>query len=418
MRVTRVLCYQQNVVEKIVQRYAVDGSGNPLRGSVKQGDFVSIKPERVMTHDNTSAVIGKFRTLGEGLRVADPEQVFIGLDHDVQNKSETNQEKYRRIEAFAREMGIAFSPAGNGIVHQVLTESGLAFPGTMVVASDSHSNMYGGVGCLGTPVVRTDAAAIWATGQTWWTVPPVARVTLTGNLPEGACGKDIIITLCGAFNNDEVLNHAIEFDGDGVHCLSIDDRLAIANMTTEWGALAGIFPVDQATVAWLHSRKRRYKGALPFPVMAKYLSDDRLASLQPLSADPGAHYAVELTLDLSTVTPSVAGPNSVKKMTPVGDLSHVKINKAYIVSCVNSRASDLASAAKAMEGKRVAPGVELYIAPASEDVRREAQPHWEALLAAGAIPLPAGCGPCVGLGAGLLEDGEVGISATNRNFKG
>jgi homoaconitate hydratase len=154
------------------------------------------------------------------------------LDHDVQNKSESNLKKYRQIEEFARTQGVNFYGAGRGIGHQIMIEEGYAWPGTMTVASDSHSNMYGAVGCVGTPVVRTDAASIWATGKCWWVIPPIARVHFTGVLPKGVTGKDVIVALCGLFNNDEVLNHAIEFCGstDTMRSLSVDDRLAIANV--------------------------------------------------------------------------------------------------------------------------------------------------------------------------------------------
>lgn len=135
------------------------------------------------------------------------------LDHDVQNTSEKNLGKYARIEEFAKQQGVDFYPAGRGIGHQIMVEEGYAFPATITVASDSHSNTYGGVGSLGTPIVRTDAAAIWATGRTWWRVPPVAKVQFTGKLPKGVTGKDVIVALSGLFNQDEVLNHAIEFTG-------------------------------------------------------------------------------------------------------------------------------------------------------------------------------------------------------------
>eukprot|EP01061_Rhynchopus_euleeides_P040932 TRINITY_DN706_c4_g1_i1.p1 TRINITY_DN706_c4_g1~~TRINITY_DN706_c4_g1_i1.p1 ORF type:complete len:686 (+),score=262.68 TRINITY_DN706_c4_g1_i1:46-2058(+) len=417
----------QNLVEKIVQQYAVDGSGSPVSNTVRSGDFVSIKPHKVMTHDNTAAVIPKFESLADKPSVRNPDQLFFGLDHDVQNKSEKNLTKYANVEAFAKEHGVAFSPAGQGIAHQIMVENGFAFPGTLVVASDSHSNMYGGVGCLGTPVVRTDAAAIWATGQTWWTVPPVVRVELTSRLPPGCSGKDVIITLCAALSQDEVLNHAVEFGGEGAAALSIDDRLAIANMTTEWGALAGIFPADEALLGWLRKREEWAAASpLAFPQAKGIFADTHALETRiqrgELRADEGAAYAKHITLDLSTVGHSVAGPNSVKKMSSAAALEEegVRINKAYIVSCVNSRASDIKVAADILRGKQVPEGVEFYVAPASETVRAEAEAagDWQALLDAGAIALPAGCGPCVGLGAGLLEEGEVGISATNRNFKG
>ncbi|MCB1161756.1 homoaconitase, partial [bacterium] len=224
----------QTLVEKIAQRFAVGLAPGQV---VRAGDFLSIKPAHVMTHDNTGAVIPKFESIGAS-RMANPRQPVFTLDHNVQDSSEKNLAKYDGIRAFAARHGVDFYPAGRGIGHQIMCEEGYAWPGTLVVASDSHSNMYGGLGCLGTPIVRTDAAAIWATGRTWWQVPPVARVTLEGKLRPGVTGKDVIITLAGFFNEDQVLNHAVEFTGPGVAALTVEQRLSIANMTTEWGALA------------------------------------------------------------------------------------------------------------------------------------------------------------------------------------
>ncbi|MBI5266340.1 MAG: homoaconitase, partial [candidate division Zixibacteria bacterium] len=418
----------QNLIEKIAQRYAVGLEPGQL---VKVGDYISIQPAHVMTHDNTGAVIPKFKSIG-AVKIANPRQVVFALDHNVQDTTESNLAKYRKIEQFARDMGVDFYPAGRGIGHQIMCEEGYAWPGTMVVASDSHSNMYGGLGCLGTPIVRTDAAAIWATGRTWWQVPPVAKVELTGQLQRGATGKDVIITLCGFFNKDEVLNHAVEFVGEGVAGLSINDRLAIANMTTEWGALAGLFPIDQVTLDWLGKRSevvaRRGPAGVPSDTdgngkQARF-TQSRLAELKTgaVKADSGAVYARYLTLDLSTVSPHVSGPDTVKKMIPVSQIrqQRVEIHKAYLLSCVNARVDDLSAAAKVIKGKMIADGVEMYIAAASSEVQAESERRgdWKALVDAGARPLPPGCGPCIGLGIGLLQDGEVGISATNRNFKG
>jgi homoaconitate hydratase len=376
-----------------------------------------------MSHDNSWPVATKFMGIG-ATRIKDNRQVVMTLDHDVQNKSEKNLEKYAKIEAFAKKHSVDFYPAGRGIGHQILVEEGYAFPGTMTVASDSHSNMYGGVGCLGTPVVRTDAAAIWATGKTWWQVPPIAKVELVGALPAGVSGKDVIVALCGLFNNDEVLNHAIEFTGDGIRALSVDDRLAIANMTTEWGALAGVFPVDETLISWYKARIQRKElegfGKDQHPRLHK----DRLKALQAniIQPDQGAYYAKTLRLDLNTLLPHISGPNSVKITTSLAKLAEqdIAINKAYLVSCTNSRLSDLKAAAEVLRGKKIAPGVEFYVAAASSEVQKDAEGagDWSTLVDAGAKTLPAGCGPCIGLGTGLLEDGEVGISATNRNFKG
>ncbi len=407
----------QTLVEKIATRYADPGSLKP-RQRVYAGDFINIRPKHIMTHDNTSAVMNKFKTIG-ATKIHDPRQPVFAIDHDIQNTTPENLGKYARIEAFAGKHGIDFYPAGTGICHQVMVEQGYVTPGSLVVGSDSHSNLYGAANCLGTPVVRTDAACIWATGQTWWQVPPVAKVTLTGELRPGVIGTDVIIALCGLFNHDEVLNMTVEFHGDGIACLTMDQRLSIANMTTEWGALAGVFPFDTVLRDYLYGRAE-YLTRTGTPRYTREDVDRWYADR--LEPDPDAHYAVELTLDLSTVIPHVSGPDHVKVMHALGAIEkrRIKINKAYLLSCVNARLEDLAEAARILQGRKVAQGVEFYVAAASAQVQEEAQQlgHWQTLIDAGAIALPSGCGPCIGLGRGTLEPGEVCISSTNRNFKG
>jgi homoaconitate hydratase len=416
------------LVEKIAARHA---DGLAPGTVVHAGDFVSIRPRHVMTHDNTGAVIPKFKQIG-ATTIADPAQPVFAIDHDIQNVTPKNLEKYANIEAFAAEHGIDFYPAGTGISHQVMVEQGYVVPGAMVVASDSHSNLYGAAAALGTPVVRTDAASIWATGVTWWQVPPVAKVVLKGRLSPGVVGKDVIIALCGLFNKDEVLNHAVEFVGDGVTNLPMSARMTIANMTTEWGALAGVFPFDEVTVNYLRSRVPEFSnpkrpGTRGPKSRSGYTDadiDNCWKGRDQFSADPDAEYAIELELDLATVVPHVSGPNEVKTMVSLPEMERkrVPIQKAYLLSCVNARFEDLHDAAEVVRAKggRVANGVEFYLAPASAEVqaRSESNGDWETLLGAGAIPLPPGCGACIGLGRGLVEKGETAISATNRNFKG
>ncbi|KAI1117066.1 homoaconitase [Nemania sp. NC0429] len=418
----------QTLTEKIVQRYAV---GLPEGKLVRSGDYISVSPQHCMSHDNSFPISRKFMSMG-ATRVHRPQQPVFTLDHDVQNTTPEYLEKCRLIEAFAKQHGIVFYPAGRGIGHQIMVEEGYAWPGTMVVASDSHSNHYGGVGCLGTPVVRTDAASILATSRTWWQIPPIARVNLLGALPAGVTGKDVIVSLCALFK-DDVLNHAVEFAGPGVASLPIDTRLTIANMSTEWGALSGLFPIDQMLEHWL-----RYKAteATTFDNRStrERITQERIDELfaNRLSADPDAVYAKQLYINLSTLlSPYVSGPNSVKIATPLHELAsqNIKIDRAYLVSCTNSRASDLAAAAKVFKdaakakpgtAPKIADGVKMYIAAASapEQELAEAAGDWQALLDAGAQPLPAGCGPCIGLGRGLLQDNECAISASNRNFVG
>jgi len=416
------------LVEKIAARHADGLAGGTM---VRAGDFVSIRPRHVMTHDNTGAVIPKFKQIG-ATAIADPAQPVFAIDHDIQNVTPKNLEKYAKIEAFAAEHEIDFYPAGTGISHQVMVEQGYVVPGALVVASDSHSNLYGAAAALGTPVVRTDAASIWATGVTWWQVPKVARVVLKGHLSAGVTGKDVIIALCGLFNKDEVLNHAVEFTGDGVARLPMSARMTIANMTTEWGALAGVFPFDEVTVNYLRSRVGEFKnpnrpgkrGPKSRSGYSNAEIDEWWKNRSELSADTAAEYAIELELDLATVVPHVSGPNEVKTMVSLPEMErkHVAIQKAYLLSCVNARFEDLHDAAEVVRarGGHVASGVEFYLAPASAEVQAKSESNgdWQTLLNAGAIPLPPGCGACIGLGRGLVQKGETAISATNRNFKG
>src|SRR5215470_6780843 len=404
----------QTIVEKIAQTHLAEGPKRPLR----TGDFVSIRPFHVMTHDNTSAVMSKFKSIG-AKKIHDAKQLVFALDHDIQNKEDSNLAKYRAIEAFAKEHGVDFYPAGSGIGHQIMVERGYVFPGSFVVASDSHSNMYGALGAIGTPIVRTDAAAVWATGEFWWQIPRTIQVVLEGKLSEGVTGKDVIIALCGLYNHDEALNAAIEFTGPGVASLPMDARFSISNMSTEWGPLVGWFPVDEVTIKYLRGVHRKLKDQGIERFTEKQIDE---WENNPPRPDKDAVYAAQIVLELSQITPHVSGPDTVQVMQPLAEIEKKKIaiQKAYLLSCVNSRVDDLQAAADVMKGKRVAPGVKFYLGAASAWVQAEAEKQgiWQTLLEAGAQPLPAGCGPCIGLGVGLLEKGEVGISATNRNFKG
>jgi len=252
-------------------------------------------------------------------------------------------------------------------------------------------------------------------------VPDIVRVHLTGKLEAGVSGKDVIVALCGVFNKDEVLNCCLEFTGPGVAGLSIEERMTIANMTTEWGALAGVFPFDDTTRAYLRSRAEHFaaRGDARPRLTPELISAVERDLPRP---DDDASYAKELRLDLSAVTPFVAGPNEVKTITALPELEekNVRIDKAFLMSCVNARLQDFVAAAEVVRGRKVAKHVKFYVAAASSEVEEEAKRlgHWQALMEAGAVALPPGCGACIGLGEGVLEAGEVGISATNRNFQG
>jgi homoaconitate hydratase len=395
----------QTVVEKIAQAHLAEGPKRPLR----IGDFVAMRPHRVMTRDNTSAVIKKFQTIG-AKKIQNPQQLVFALDRDIQNQDDSNLHRYEAIEGFAKYHGVDFYPAGSGTGHQIMVERGYVVPGSFVVATDSHANMYGALGAIGTPIVNTDAAADWATGDFWWQIPRSIQVVLQGELPAGATGNDVIITLCGLYNRDEVLNAAVEFSGPGVAGLSMDGRFSISNMSTEWGALVGWFPVDAATIKFLQAVKQRLTA-----LGIERFTDRDIANwlANPPQPDPDAVYAARIVLDLSQVTPHVSGPDTVQMMASLAEVEKKKIpiQKAF---CVNVRVEDLAAVATVLQGKRVSSGVKLYVAAASKWVQEEAERRgiWRTLLDAGAKALPAGCGP------GPLEPGETGISANYDNFKG
>src|SRR5438128_10921461 len=321
--------------EKIASRHA---DGLAPGTAVHAGDVISMRPRHVMTNDNTGAVIPKFKQIG-ATAIADPAQPVFAIDHDIQNVTPENLAKYARIEKFAHEHGIDFYPPGTGISHQVMVEQGYVVPGALVVASDSHSNLYGAAAALGTPVVRTDAASIWATGATWWQVPPVAKVVLKGKLLPGVVGKDVIIALCGLFNKDEVLNHAVEFVGGGVANLAMSARMTIANMTTEWGALAGVFPFDEITVDYLRSRVPAFtdpnrpgrRGPKSRSGYTNVDIDEWRNSPSELKTGAEADYAIDLERNLATAVRNVSGPTEVKSMVPLPAMERIRVatQKAY-----------------------------------------------------------------------------------------
>ncbi|ERF71882.1 Homoaconitase [Endocarpon pusillum Z07020] len=400
----------QTLTEKILQRYSVD---LPKGKVVRSGDYVQIQPHRCLTHDNTWPVAMKFMSTG-ATKIKDPAQLVFALDHDVQNTSPSNLKKsWDRPPNHGKLLCVEF------------------IPGTLSLLTDA--NMYGALGSLGVALVRSDAAGIFATGKSWFQCPPVVQVNLLGTLPPGVRGKDVIVALCGLFPLD-VLNHSVEFMGseETMTSISMDDRLTISNMSTEWSATSAMFPMDAILERWL-----RYKATeaamLEDRTTRQRITHEMVDELfsNPLRSDPGAHYAKKLYLDLSTLSPYISGPNSVKISTPLHDLAtkNIKIDKGYIVSCTNSRSSDLKAAAKVFQAAaesnggripKVADGVKLYIAAASarEQAIAEDEGNWQTLVEAGATVLPPSCGPCIGLGTGLLEDGETGVSASNRNFKG
>jgi len=381
--------------EKVFARKA----GKPL---AKAGELVTCKPDRLLMHDNAAAITDKVAKDLPEFGIADPEQPVIVLDHVIPAADEKTATSHKKIREFVRKYGIRhFFDIGAGVCHQVMVEKGLVLPGMLVVGSDSHTCSYGAVNAFATGIDRTEAAALLLTGETWFKVPATIRITLHGRLQEMVSAKDLILTIIGKIGADGADYCSVEFAGDIAH-LTIDDRFTIANMGVEMGAKNAVFPVDEVT--------KGYLAAIGV----------KRTSWNPEWADEGATYRQEFTWNLAEVVPALAAPHQVDKYKPVTELEGLEVQQCLIGTCTNGRASDLAIAARILDGKRVAVGTRLLILPASRTVLEEALEAGDiqTLVSAGAVMLPPGCGPCLGAHQGCLAPGERCLSTSNRNFKG
>ncbi len=372
------------------------------REHVAPGEIVTAKPDYMLTHDNTAAIITKVAAQLEQYGVERPDMHIIVLDHVVPAANEKSAANHKKIRAYVQRHNIPhFFDVGRGICHQVVMEEGFALPGKLLVGSDSHTCSYGALGAFATGIDRTEAAALLLTGETWFKVPKSYKITLKGKLQSPASAKDLILTLIGRMRADGADYRAVEFHG-AVATLSMEDRMTIANMGVEMGAKIFVFPVDRLTREWLSGR-----GFGP-------------DSYEPIWADVAATYEKELEVDLSEIEPVVALPHKVDNVHPVGEAVGQQVHQCLIGTCTNGRLSDLRAAAEILKGKKVAPGVRLLVLPASNEILQEAMAAGIAsdLVAAGAVLLPVGCGPCLGAHQGVLAPGERCISTANRNFKG
>ncbi|MBU8921471.1 MAG: 3-isopropylmalate dehydratase large subunit [Bacteroidales bacterium] len=382
-----------------VEKVLAAKSGNE---EVVAGQIVMIKPEHLLTHDNTAAIVGK---IGDDLKeygVARPDMPVIILDHVVPATNEKTATNHKSIREFVATYDIPnFFDAGRGICHQVLLEEGFAKPGTIIVGSDSHTCSYGAVGVFSTGIDRTEAAALLLRGETWLKVPDTIKITLTGELKAPVSAKDLVLTIIGDIGADGASYQAVEFHGN-IASLSIEDRFTIANMGVEMGAKVAVFPVDEKTEAYLGSIGVE-KG-----------------SYQSYEADEDAQYIQELTYDMGSVVPVVAQPHTVDNVKPVSEVKGVEFDQFFIGTCTNGRLGDLRAAADFLDGKKIAEGTRLLVLPASKSIFEAALEEGiiSTLSKAGAMILPPGCGPCLGAHQGCLAPGEKCLSTANRNFKG
>lgn len=367
---------------------------------VVPGQIVTVRPDKLLTHDNTSDIARKFRSIGV-TRVADPAMHVIVLDHVTPAANETYAASHQATREFVAEQGItAFYDVGEGICHQVLPEQGHAWPGAVIVGSDSHTPTAGAFGAFAAGIGRTEAAAVMATGEIWLRVPESLRVVVRGQLPERVAAKDLILYLIGQLRADGADYCSVEFAGETIEALSMAGRMTLCNMAAEMGAKNAVVAPDATTRAWLAGR-----------VMRDYVE---------IHPDADAVYARVIEVDAGTLTPQVAQPHRVDNVASVTDVAGTKIDQALIGTCTNGRLEDLAAAADILRGKHIAPGVRLLVLPASREVLLAAIERGliRDLVSAGATLLNPGCGPCLGAHEGCMAPGEATISTANRNFKG
>ncbi|NLF00084.1 MAG: 3-isopropylmalate dehydratase large subunit [Anaerolineales bacterium] len=368
--------------------------------SVTPGQIVTVRPDKLLTHDNTSAIAQTFRKMGV-TRVADPNMSVVVLDHVVPAADETYATSHKRTREFVAEQGIrAFYDIGEGICHQVLPEQGHAWPGALIVGSDSHTPTYGAFGAFAAGIGRTEAAAVLATGRIWLRVPESLRVIVDGRLPQGVSAKDVILRVIGDLGADGADYCSVEFAGEAIRTMSVAGRMVLTNIAAEMGAKNAVVEPDETTRAWLAGRVRH--------------------AYEEVHADPDAAYARVVTLDASALEPQVAKPHKVDNVVPVSAVAGTRIDQALIGTCTNGRLEDLEAAAEILRGRRIAEGVRLLVLPASREVLLAAldQGVLRDLVAAGATVLNPGCGPCLGAHQGCMAPGEVTISTANRNFRG
>lgn len=370
--------------------------------SVKPGQLINARLDLVLGNDITTPVAINELNKNGITSVFNKDRIAIVLDHFVPNKDIKAAEQSKQCREFACGHCIShFYDVGKmGIEHALLPEQGVVTAGDCIIGADSHTCTYGALGAFSTGVGSTDMAAGMATGQAWFKVPSAIRFELKNSLNKNCSGKDVILTIIGMIGVDGALYKSMEFTGEGVHSLSMDDRLCICNMAIEAGAKNGIFPVDKTTLDYLDGRSERK------PVI--------------FEADPDAEYEKTIEIDLSKITPTVSCPHLPENTHPASELEDIKIDQVVIGSCTNGRMEDMETAYNTLKGKKVADGVRCIIIPATMQIMRECSErgYITAFIDAGAVVSTPTCGPCLGGYMGILAEGERCISTTNRNFVG
>lgn len=370
--------------------------------SVSAGQLISADLDLVLGNDITTPVaINEFKKAGFD-EVFNKDKIAVVLDHFVPNKDIKAAEQSKQCREFACGHRIShFYDVGKmGIEHALLPEQGVVTAGDLIIGADSHTCTYGALGAFSTGVGSTDMAAGMATGKAWFKVPSAIKFNLTGSLSKNCSGKDVILTIIGKIGVDGALYRSMEFSGEGVASLSMDDRLCICNMAIEAGAKNGIFPVDEVTLKYIEGRCER-----PGKIF---------------TADSDAEYEKVIDIDLSAIVPTVSCPHLPENTKPASELSDIKIDQVVIGSCTNGRMEDMEAAYKILSGKKIADNVRCIIIPATMAIYKECveRGYVTAFIDAGAVVSTPTCGPCLGGYMGILAAGERCIATTNRNFVG
>ena len=375
---------------------------------VVPGQIVEVTPDVALSHDNTAPIAGIFRQVGVE-RVARPDIHVVILDHACPAPTTKHAQNHKDTRQFVAEQGIEhFYDVGRGVCHQVLPEEGFALPGTIIVGSDSHTPTAGAFGAFAVGIGRTEMAAIMATARIWLRVPESLKIVVHGQLREGVTSKDLALHAIGDLGADGGLYQSVEWHGEGVEALDMEARMTIPNLMAEMGAKNAYIPPDDVTFAWLEGRARRPFGRA------------QGRPYEPVYPDPNAKYVRVVEYDASAIEPVVAKPHTVDNVAPVREVTGTHIDQAFLGSCTNGRLSDLAMAAKVLEGRKIAPGARLIVIPASSEVYLAALDagYLRTFVEAGAVIESPGCGPCMGNHMGAPAEGEVSISTANRNFRG
>jgi homoaconitate hydratase family protein len=379
----------------IAQKILARASG---RKHVAPGEVVEVQPDFSYAHDYGLFAVEAFERMG-ATQVRRPERVAVCLDHAVPADNARDANNHARLRAFARKHGFAaFFEGGSGISHQVLMEQGYVLPGSLVVANDSHTPSGGAAGALAIGTGETEIGFLWATGRLWLKVPESVKVVLVGKLGNGVYAKDLMLHMIAGMGITGAQYQVLEFAGPALASLSMSERFTLANMSAEVGAKSAIFPADAVTAAFLAGRSRFEFSAVT----------------------PDETYSKDIEIDLDMVQPMVALPGREDRGVPVSQAAGKRITQVFIGSCTNARADDLAIAARILRGQRVHPDVRLIVVPASRQVMLQTARNGDlaALIEAGATLMPSGCAVCAGAHQGVLADGDVCLSTSNRNMAG